>query len=498
MQDLNGERGSAFSAARWTVAGRGGRQIVRFAVSLVLARLLLPAEFGLMGVALVVIGFLDLVGDLGTGQAVIQRRSLSPSLLSSVFALNVGIGCALAVVMWASADLVADAYSVPDQLSTLLRVLALGSVLTSSTVVQRALLARSLQFRRIAVADLYGGAANGVAAVGLAWGGFGVWALIAGHLASTAVSTLLLWAYADFRPTLKIRRAELREIAPFSLNLAAFNVSSYLLNNADALIISRVLGIEAMGYYMIAQRLVILPLRAVSQMLGGVLLPVLARHQEDAPRLQRDFLRSCAGIVLVAFPMVAGVAIVADLLVPVVLGAQWVTAVPMVVLLTPSGFLLAPRFSVGAIYRAVGRTDWLLRMGVVTGVLRALGCLLGALHSLEGVAIGLAVANLVTFYPTFAAPFRLIELPFSRLLGTLAPYAGLSAVMAVPALGIRLVLESLGAPPIVELGAAAGVGASTYFIGALWTRVPALEDLRRFATIGRASGAEESSEQALL
>jgi hypothetical protein len=160
--------------------------------------------------------------------------------------------------------------------------------------------------------------------------------------------------------------------------------------------------------------------------------------------------------------------------------------------------VLAPRYSIGPIYRAVGRTDWLLVTGLAVDVLRALACLLGALHSLEGLGLGLSVWAVTTFYPVFAAVFRLIDLRFSRLLRALGPVTAVTAAMSAAALATRVALDPLGVPPLAVLGATALVGGAVYLSLALWVRVPAIEDLRRLARLTPAGRAGEPREQASL
>jgi PST family polysaccharide transporter len=485
------------AGARWNIAGRGTLQVVRYAVSLTLARLVGPAEFGLMAIALVVAGLLDFLRDLGTAQAVVQRRSLSPELLSSLFWLNLGLGVAIGAALALGADGVAALYGSHAGLAGILQILGATCVVSSCSIVQRALLTRRMQFGRLAATDLVGAAANGVVAVALAWQGYGVLALVAGYVASTLSSTALVWLLSRWRPSFQLRLSELRAISGFTLNLAASNVLTYALRNADSIIISRLLGIEALGLYSVAQRLVLYPMRTLAALIQGVLLPAFARFQDDPERLRADLLRSCTGVVLVAWPALACIGLLAEPLTRVVLGDRWLSSAPIAELLAPIAMLMIATYSVGPIYPTLGRTDWQFRWGVARGLLILAGYAVGAQWGLEGLVVGFGIAIALSLYPTFAIPFSLIELRFSALLEALRPYAVATAATGVAVLCARLALQGLAAAPVFVLAGSAAVAIGTYALVAWRLRLRALEDLFRLLAIRRqARGRRPASETA--
>jgi PST family polysaccharide transporter len=477
-----GARGSAFSGARWNAAGRGAQRAIRFLVSLILARILAPADFGLMTVATTVMTFMDLIRDFGTGQAIIQKREVSQQLLSSLFVMNLANGIGAAVLLVATAPWVAWLFATPEA-TGLLRLMGVGFGIYSWSVTQRAILLRRLDFRRVAISDGIGAVTNAVISIALAYAGFGVWSLAIGYVASNVAGTISLWVLAQWRPSLHFARADLREVRSFSINLVAYNLVQQLFYNADTILISNFLGPAALGLWGMGRRLVVFPVQTLSSILSGVLVPALSRVQDDEPRLQRDYLRAVSGLAMVGFPISIGIGITAAPLVGTLLGAKWAGAVPIVALLAPTVLMHSTTANIGAVYRAKGRTDRLLRWGIFSSVLTLAGYWIGILFwGLEGVAWGYGLVWAALMYPAHAIPLRLINLGVGDLLRALRPFALASALLAVAALGTRFGLEAAGAPKSAVLLATIAAGAVTYGL-ALWRLdPPALRDLERVVT----------------
>jgi O-antigen/teichoic acid export membrane protein len=474
-------RGSAFSGARWNAAGRGAQRAIRFLVSLVLARLLAPADFGLMAVATTVMNFLDLIRDLGTGQAIIQKREVSQDLLSSLFIMNLASGIGSAALLVATAPAVAWLFATPE-VTGILRVMGIGFGIYSWSVTQRAVLLRRLDFRRVATSDVIGAVTNAVVSIALAFAGYGVWSLAIGYVAASAAGTVALWVLAQWRPSFHFARADLGEVRSFSVNLVGYNVIQNLFQNADTILISRFLGPAELGLYGMGRRLVVFPVQTLSSILSGVLVPALSRVQDDEPRLQRDYLRAVAGLALVGFPIAIGIGITAQPLVGTLLGPGWAGAIPVVTILAPVVLLNSTTANIGAIYRAKGRTDLLLRWGLFSGAITLAGYLVGIPYGLAGVAAGYALATVVLIYPSHAIPLGMVGLGLRDLLRTLRPFALASALLAAAAVATRFGLDALGAPKTVVLLATIAAGAATYGL-ALWRLdPPALRDLERVMT----------------
>ena len=464
------------SGAAWSGISRAVQQGLQLLSTMVLARLLGPSAYGLMAMASFFTNFLQQISDLGTGSAVIQREHLEERFLSSVFWLNVAAGSLAALIVWIISPWAVRIYREPE-LARVLAVLALSFPITGAGIVQQSLLIRAMEFRKLAVVEVGSSALSAVVGVVLAWKGAGVWSLVASSLTLTSASTILSWLFSGWWPRMAPVWREIASIASFSLNLTGFVVVNYFARNAGHLIVGRVLGAAALGYYQMAYTTMLYPLQNVTGVLGRVLFSAFAQIQHDNERFRAGYLRSSAVIAAITFPMMLGIMVTASPLVSVILGAKWAPVAPLLLFLAPVGLFQSVASTVGQIFLAKGRTDWMFRLVLVFAPVQIAGYLAGSPWGIEGVAIGYAVANLVLAYPTFAVPFRLVGLRVSALLATLAPGAAIAFAMALVALGWRMGVEFLGAQPRLVLSTTVLVGIVAYGVLLLRFRPPVLTDL---------------------
>ncbi len=469
---------SIFSGARWTAASQAGKQIIQFIVSVVLARLLAPEDFGLMAMALVVISFIDIFRDLGTTASIVQRKELSAELLSSLFFLNVIFGLLTGGIVMLAAPVVAWLYN-NAALAPILRVLGLTFVISSFGLAKKALLQRNMFFDGLAQVELLAAVVNGGVAIVLAGLGWKVWALVAGALVSSIVSTLLFWLAVPWRPLWRFQWSNIKEVFQFSLNLTGAQIFNYFIFNADQLIIGRFLGAASLGLYALAQRILMTPVLFITQVLIRVLFPAFSRIQDDDIQIRQQYLRACGGIAMVSFPLVAVMCILARPLILVVFSAKWSGTIPLIMILAPIGVFQSIATTVGVIYMVKGRTDWLLWWQIISGALITAGFFGGLAWGVNGVAAGYAITLFALAYPAFAIPFRLIGLKFADLMSTLRPYATATLLMAGQVIICRLALEHFGYGINTVLIAGMITGAVAYTAIIFLMRPVALADFRR-------------------
>ncbi|MEZ5257327.1 MAG: oligosaccharide flippase family protein [Ilumatobacteraceae bacterium] len=301
------------------------------------------------------------------------------------------------------------------------------------------------------------------------------------------ISVVRLWVVTRWRPSRHFRPSDLRGVANFSLNLTVFNVFNFLFLNADKFLVGSYLGAAALGVYGLGQQTLMYPVRSVTRNMTTVLFPTFARIQDDNERIGRHYLSACGAVAALAFPAMAGIAIIADPLVRGFLNERWLDAIPIMMILAPVGMLHALHFTVGALYNAKGRADILLKWGVGSGIFTVAAYIAGLPWGTTGVAATYAIAVVLMTYPAFAIPFRLIDLPFSRLIQTVLPYTVATAVMSALVVATRIGLEQASVGPKSVAAVCALVGAVVY-VGWMWrTRPPALTDLAKVVTKRRGS-----------
>lgn len=469
----------AFSGVRWSALSKYGAQGIQLVVSIVLARLLAPEYFGLLGMAMVVTRFLKTFKNLGINAAIIQRKEIGDALISTLFWVNLVVCVLVAGGVAALAPGVARMYGDP-RVAPIVAVLAINFVLAGFTMIPTALLNRQMAFDKLALREIGAAAVNGATSITLALLGWGVWALVWGTIAGAVGRALFINLVCPFRPRFVLDRSGLRECLGFGLNLTGFNIFNSVSRNADNLIIGVFLGATPLGYYSLAYKLMLLPRNTVSRVVARVMFPKLSRLQDDDTRLAEMYLRANASIAFVTFPLMFGFAAIARPFVDVVLGAKWLSAVPLLSILAPLGAAQSIWSPVGQVFLAKGRGDWYFRWGAAGGLLFVTSFFAGLRWGVVGVASSYAVASLLWAPISWWIAFRLVdELTVGRLLARVGPYIALSCGMAAVVLLVRFGLESLSVSPSLVLAASIVTGMTFYGVGVVAWRLEAVDDLIR-------------------
>jgi O-antigen/teichoic acid export membrane protein len=355
--------------------------------------------------------------------------------------------------------------------------LAPSFLFSSACTAQRALLTRAMRFRALATIDLVVLAVSGSVCITGAVAGLEVTSIVLQMLTLNVLTAALLWLASDWRPRFELDRAAVRELLPFSGNLTAFTALNYVVRKGDNLLIGRFLGPAQLGLYARGYSTLLYPTRQISSVLGNVMFSSLAKVSDDAERMRRVYLRAVGVIALVTFPLMSGLALVADRFVPAVLGPNWVEAVPLVRLFALLGITESLFTTVGWIYRATGRTDVLLRMGMVVGIAPLAGIVIGLqFGTVQAVAIGYGISTTLLMYPVVRIGGSMIGMPVRDLVRTVKPVALCAAAMATVVLAVRAVL-----PPMNDLAAVmllASAGAGTYIGLVHLLRIGPYVDLR--------------------
>jgi len=454
----------------WSAFSQAGRQLVSLAVSIVLARLLGPKAYGLIGMVVLVNGFSGQFVDVGLGSALVQRRELRPEHLSSVFWMNIGLGVLLCCGTCAAAPLIAPFFHEPE-LVALMRVSSLGFVIKSLGVVQASMLSRRMQFKGMSIVELAAALLGSSAGLALALRGGGVWSLVVQNLAVSIATVAGNWFLSPWRPDFAFSRKAVAELIGYGGNLIGFGMFNYLVRNADNLVIGRCLGTVPLGLYGRAYSLVLMPLTNITEVLSRVMFPTLSRIQGDQPRVRSVYLRATRLIALISMPVVVGMLATADTSIRVLLGSKWAGMVPVFRILCLA-FLTQPVGStVGWLYMSQGRTDLMFRWGVASGVIYVASYLVGLTWGIEGVAWAYACSGyLILWYPAWSIPGRLVGLTFARMLGPLLPSISCACLMglAVWAVG-RASMSSLPIGCVLALQVLCGMSIYYALIAVFFT-----------------------------
>lgn len=309
----------------WTGLSKWASQVLSWATTILVARMLRPEDYGIVGMAGTFVGVVSLLNEFGVGIAIVSLRSLTHQAVAQLNGLSVILGIAGFLFCVALAAPLANFYATPE-VAPVVIVMAVGFVFSGFRSVPSALLQKELRFRALALVDGVQVFVQAAFMVAVAFAGFGYWTLVVGGVVGTLVGTLAtLWVktYAFARPSM----APLREAITFSWHIVLSRLSWAVQSNADSIVAGKMLGQAALGAYGMALSLAMVPVEKIAAVVSQVTTSLFAAVQKDPVALRRYFLSLTEGFSLVIFPSTVGIALVAEELVPLVLGNKWDEAI---------------------------------------------------------------------------------------------------------------------------------------------------------------------------
>jgi PST family polysaccharide transporter len=427
---------------------------------LIIARFIGPAEFGLFSLALVTVQILTAVIAQLFNEAIVQREDLGPDHIATAFWTSVVLGVVMAAACAGMGRVLADHYEEP-RLGAILAWLGLGIVIEGVNGALLARMRRDMQFRWIAIRTAAGRFAGAAVGIAMAFGGWGVWALVAQTLVGNAVSLACVWAVAPERPRFHWSAARLGEL----LRVAIPSLGATLLwiagSRLFAIAVGAVLGRAALGHFSMAFRLIDVLQQLSLGVVNKIALPLLSRRQSDPAALRAGFLAATERTALVVVPLFAGLAVAAPVLVPLVLGPAWEPTIGVLQILSVSIILVGITQFQSAVFTAVGRAHLNLVAPAVTMLITLPMVVLAAPFGLEAATGSWLLRHAVTIPLVLAMTRNVLNLGAGdQLRGTVAPLvAGVAMTLAVAAAD-HAVLHALG--PWPRLMGMVATGAAVY------------------------------------
>jgi O-antigen/teichoic acid export membrane protein len=447
------------SGFAWQGATKVVVQTLSWASTIVAARFLLPTDYGLVAISGVFTEVLALLVELGLSYGLIQKAQTTPEQEDAVFYFSIGVSILAYAVLFAGAPLVARFYGNP-LLVLLLRVAGLGLILGSLKGVPLAIAMRRMDFRHRSLVEMAANVTSAVTVVTLAVTGHGVWSLVLGFLAGQTVGVALFLPAFRRVPRPRFSFAPIAGLFGYSMRITVNNLLYYVYSRADVTIIGKLLGEHILGFYSMAFQLATIPLDKIGSIFNQVTFPAMARLQDDPEASRKLFLDLHRHLLILSFPILLGLAIVADDLIVLLLTEKWRPLVPalqglcLVNLVRVSGILLAP------VLNGRGRAGLVLRYSATSAILLPVAFYLGARHGLMGVIAAWALAYPPLYLILVIHCLRDLGLPVAAFLRS-----GLSAtVCAAIMTGAVLLVQHLagGADLWFRLAASIGTGAATY------------------------------------
>jgi PST family polysaccharide transporter len=381
-----------------TVGAQAAKFVLTFAGAAILARLLSPREFGLVGMVLGVTSLVGIFNELGLSMATIQRQDITQQQVSNLFWINVAVSGIVSVASCGLAPFLAKFYREP-RITWIMVVVSLMFLLTGSTVQHRALLIRQMRFRATAVIDVTSMFLGFATACLLARIGLAYWALVIQQLTNAFVGLVLTWSTSKWRPSWPRRRSGVRSLLSFGAHLTVADFLGRLSVSSDTILIGKFYGAIPLGLYTRASVLLARPLEQVFVPINAVMDPVLARLQSDPERYRRTFLRTFDALAMIVLPFAAICLALSKPLVLVILGSKWTGVIPLF-----SAFALvavsSPLSSVVSwIYQSQGRGRDQLRSHTIAGLITVVAYVVGLRWGPLGLIVALAATSALIRMP---------------------------------------------------------------------------------------------------
>jgi len=362
------EKINVFSNFIWRFAERCGAQLVSFIVSIVLARILAPEDYGTIALVTVFTAILQVFVDSGLGTALIQKKDADDLDFSSVFYFNFAVCLILYAGMFLAAPYIATFYD-DVTLTPVIRVLSLVIVISGVKGIQQAYVSRNMLFRRFFFSTIGGTIFSAFLGIGMAYAGFGVWALVAQQLSNTTIDTLILWITVKWRPKKEFSWRRLKVLLAFGWKLLISSLLDTAYNNLRNLIIGKMYSSADLAYYNQGDKFPKVIVTNINTSIDSVLLPTMSNAQDDRERVKQMTRRAIKTSTYIMAPLMMGLAFCAEPIVKIVLTDKWLPCVPFLrVFCITYMFWPVHTANLNAI-NAMGRSDWFLRLEIIKKIM---------------------------------------------------------------------------------------------------------------------------------
>lgn len=416
---------------KWSSMNQFIGQGALIVTSIILARLLDPRAFGLVGMITVFTGFLNVFKDFGLGSSLIYSTEVSKKDIDTVFWSNVILSVFLFLVVVALSQPIAAFYE-EEQLVALTLFIGLNFLLQGFFLIQYSLLRRAMDFKRKFIIDTSSIAIAATVAIAMALNGFGVWALAFQTFVLNLSKAVMLWVTSSWKPSFFFSYRILKEHLSYGAPILGTHVAKYFMANTDNFLIGKMLGASALGIYSRSYSLMVLPVTNISGVLVGVFFPALSKIKEDLDKVREVYLLMNSFIAFVSFPLMGLLFVFTEEVVYLLLGPQWMETVPIIKIFSVMGAIQSVSY-VGLLYNSLGKTTLYFKINLITNSLIIVGIVVGLQYGVIGVAVGYCAANICVVVLQWIIAGSLINLSFwnyvKAILDSALVTVGVCAVM---------------------------------------------------------------------
>jgi O-antigen/teichoic acid export membrane protein len=406
MSDNNSLKVKATRGIIWNALEKLSVQGSQFIIGIVLARLLVPSDFGLMGMLTIFIVLSQTFVDSGMGSGLIQRQNRSEKDFSTVFIFNFGISAFFYLLLFITAPYISRFYNVPE-LVIITRVLGISLIINSFAIVQRSRLTISLDFKTLAKINITSIIISGIIAVYFAYTGFGVWSLVIRQILNSGISVILLWYFSRWKPSFVFSKQSFKNLFGYGSKLLAQGIYAQTLQNIYNITIGKYYSTSDLGYYTQAKQLVEITAGTISNILQQVTFPILSSLQDDKERMVLVYRRLIKMTSFFILPAMTILSLLSEPLILVFLGEKWRFAIPLLQWMSFARIFFPLSVLNMSILNAYGRSDLFLKVDLSKGPIIIIALIITIPISVKAIVIGHVITAFVAFFINAYLPGKL-------------------------------------------------------------------------------------------
>lgn len=412
---------------------------IQFIVGVILARLLTPHEFGLIGMLMIFVAVSQSIVNSGFSHALIRKIDCTDTDYSTVFYFNLGIGIIIYIILFFTSGPVSNFFDEP-QLTKIIKVLGILIVVESFTIIQRTILTKRVDFKLQAKISVIATVGSGILAIFMAFNNFGVWSLVALHVGRRSLNSLLLWLQNRWKPLFVFSIRSFKELFGFGSKLLVSGLIDTLYRNIYYLIIGKFFSAQELGFYTRANEFKRIPSENLNNIISRVSFPVLSSMKEDKARLKTNYQRLIRSTMFITFVLMLGMAAVAEPMIITLIGEKWRSSIIYLQMLSFVGMMYPLHALNLSMLQVAGRSDLFLRLEVIKKGFAIPVVIIGIIWGVKIMIAGMMINTLIAYYLNSYWSGRFIGYSFKQQIVDILPSLGLALVMSCMVYLLGLIL----------------------------------------------------------
>lgn len=423
-------RGVVLKSLFWKYLEKSGVQGVSFIVSIVLARLIAPSEFGLIAIVMILIELSNVVVEGGFNSALVQKKEPTNADFSTILYVSITVSLLLYALFYITAPFIADFYS-EGRLTSVLRVLCIILIIKAFISVQNAYISKYMLFKKSFLCNFIAVIISGFIGIVMAYWGYGIWALVCQQIVSQIGICLTMWVFVQWRPALLFSSASLKELFDFGWKVFATNAMVSAFKNVRGLLVGKMFGPSDLAFFERGRHFPNLIIENLSSTIQAILFPVFSNKQDDSVAVKLMLRRSIKTSTLFVAPMMVALAVMAKPIVILLLTEKWLSTVPFIQIFCIAYLLMPVQTSNMQVITALGRSDLLLKLETGKKVLEFSILIASVMIGVLAVAWGTVVYNAICMFINLYPNRRLINYGYVEQFKDMAPMIFVSVIMGV-------------------------------------------------------------------